>query len=134
MGTIFRGLIAYLIFAFNLSFQGKITGGEYTTFSALTDSKDEAGAMEDRDSAIDGSKPSTEPNATIPGITHTLPRYTIAGNNGTNSGGAAVIGVQPSPIPSTVSSSVNTFGSSLPRMSAVERVGLTGKFGFHSLC
>lgn len=84
--------------------------------------------MEGRDSGIDGSRQSTEANATLPGTTHTLPRYTIAGNNGTNCGGNAIIGVQPSLVSSTVpSASVNTFGASLPRMSGVERIGLTSK-------
>ncbi|VDN97252.1 unnamed protein product [Rodentolepis nana] len=110
--------------------QSKITGGgEYTTFSALSDSKDDAdGDMKARGTDMDGPRQSTEGNATLPGTTHTLPRYTIAGNNGVNSsggGGNAIIGVQPSLVSSTVSSAtVNTFGASLPRMSEVERVGL----------
>ncbi|KAM3182527.1 hypothetical protein ACTXT7_012195 [Hymenolepis weldensis] len=114
--------------------KSKVTGGEYTTFSALADSKDDAdGCMEGRDSGIDGSRQLTEANATVPGTTHTLPRYTIAGNNGTNCGGNAIIGVHPSLVSSTVSSaSVNTFGASLPRMSGAERIGLTGIKPGHS--
>nr|CDS27699.1 hemicentin 1 [Hymenolepis microstoma] len=114
--------------------KGKITGGEYTTFSALSDSKDDGdGDLEGREADINESRQSAEGNVTLPGTTHTLPRYTIAGNNGTSCGGNAIIGVQPSLVSSTVSSaSINTFGASLPRMSEVERVGLMSMKPGHS--
>lgn len=85
-------------------------------------------AEKGKESDVDGAKPLTEANATLPGTTHTLPRYTIAGNNGTGGSSAAVIGIPPSIISSTVASTVNTFGASLPRMSCVDRVGMTGEF------
>ncbi|EUB60230.1 hypothetical protein EGR_04940 [Echinococcus granulosus] len=108
----------------NDTVKSKVTGGEYTTFTALAGSKESA--EEGREGTMDGAKPSTEANATLPGTTHTLPRYSIAGNNGAGGSGAAVIGVPPSIISSTVASTVNTFGASLPRMSGVEGVGMTG--------
>ncbi|CDS38178.1 hemicentin 1 [Echinococcus multilocularis] len=115
----------------NDAVKSKVTGGEYTTFTALAGSKENA--EEGREGTVDGAKPSTEANATLPGTTHTLPRYSIAGNNGAGGSGAVVIGVPPSIISSTVASTVNTFGASLPRMSGVESVGMTGlKLGHSS--
>ncbi|VDK20363.1 unnamed protein product [Taenia asiatica] len=111
--------------------KSKLTGGEYTTFTALSSSKENA-EEKGKESDMDGAKPLTEANATLPGTTHTLPRYTIAGNNGTGGSSAAVIGIPPSIISSTVASTVNTFGASLPRMSCVDRVGMTGLKMGHS--
>ncbi|VDM18550.1 unnamed protein product [Hydatigera taeniaeformis] len=112
--------------------KNKLTGGEYTTFTALSGSKEGADEVKGKESDVDGAKRLTEANATLPGTTHTLPRYSIAGNNGTGSSNAAVIGIPPSIISSTVASTVNTFGASLPRMSGVERVGMTGLKMGHS--
>ncbi|KAL5966572.1 hypothetical protein TSMEX_005703, partial [Taenia solium] len=111
--------------------KSKLTGGEYTTFTALSSSKENA-EEKGNESDMDGAKPLTEANATLPGTTHTLPRYTIAGNNGTGGSSAAVIGIPPSIISSTVASTANTFGASLPRMSCVDRVGMTGLKMGHS--
>lgn len=71
------------------------------------------------------SRASTAEDASLPGVTHTLPRYTMAGNNGTIGGisGSSVVGVPPSEIASPFPPSLSTFGASLPRMSAAERVG-----------
>ncbi|VDD83681.1 unnamed protein product [Mesocestoides corti] len=95
-----------------------LTGGEYTTFASLAEEL----------SAARSGLSSSDPHSALPGVTHTLPRYTIAGNNGTSSGsggGAAVpLGVPPSVLSPAIASTSSTFGASLPRMPAFERTAI----------